>query len=1397
MRTKKTKRQVTGLTWDNFDWGCFQTMSVYLGETAFPDCNFDPYLKQGQKQDGQDLMAFSRKNGKFLGLQCKREKTLGPADIDSIINEMLIGYYADKLSDFILVTSADLESIKIRRHINDWKVKLLAEQGILFDCWDRPIIEEQLRKQWSIVEYYFGGSEADKFCYKQLKHAGFENIVKLNGYIPRTVSKQINSGDENDMLNFWRHFDRKSVDLKDVFLEDRLTTKRICLIGHSHFGKSFYIRYSAYELKNAGCRIQPILLEIGKYSIQPIETLLDTLYGAWKNIPYNDLLIIIDGLDEVPFEDFNEVLKHINEFSQAHRNLNILVSCRTVFFNRYNAAGILSLFEVYEFNQYDYEGIRLYLQTELGTELAAAFENDISKFNLRALLFQPFYLINLAEEYAKPPHKLPGGRIQVLERCVEKSFHHSRARQTKGSDNIGLSISHFKKLIAHFAFALQLAGRNSFTEEEMESLFSLEDRSLLQHNPLITIVGNSWSFTNALYQEHLAASLLAKMSLPEIKKLIAFGQVYPKVKTKWIQTVSSLLSFFEPGDELFDQLLKFIEDDNIEIIFQTESSKFSPDMQLVFIKKFMTNCREQNIRPVMVYEDYIGGFLENNKAAGDYLIEQIEDSGAPNIVKTVAARVLANMKINSSQKDRFKGIALKEISNTTDASYAGELIEVFSKFGIGDQDTIKTLLGMDRLVNSHPFRDSVYELIRILKLTDDFYQFGLEGIPAFLEYNKSTSHGGSETNLQDLLLATRKPKNLKKLLQKNPSADSFTYIDYMGSHKETFLRRLFDIYVEVYKIYPSVIIPISDFVRQVGKRYLRDEMNDIDRFLDKTGTHGLVVRRLVKDLMEDNDWEIGGLITPELYDYIFFEYEEGGYSSQSLRNCWIGMRHKQKEKTDIDFYKLCDDVVGGEFERQEKSGDFTKYQQAEIKRRQNDAAVIGSLAKFKRGIRRYFKSFGKKSLSDEDLMIDTDFRAIRVNADSYLIFNYLLHDAPRQNTVIYQSKCLKHLDQPEFFEFFRANQILKYSFQDEEGKEILLSYLKTFYYEYLKKANFVNCIEIKNDRYFHRPLPVMLGDIFTKFGLETDEKYLLDFLWLDTGGTRNFAKGYHHQQSSFSHKIIELIPANKIERLKQKVVENMRTGINHEMILGNHISLCKKYSITEVNDVILDAIYNAGSGSTMRGDATEIYLELGGDAEKIFELFRNYTSMQTYDFFWLAAIVAKINPPLVIEKVSQAVESDSMPESLRVHHAELLMELGAWKGFAILTRELRLKKRALEHMARGRNVARIDTQSVLDELEDMIYLMVDPLYNNRNSIHDTAGHIVIDWLYQLAAKSEHDLELVTSYLAKSRDSLLPKYPNSVSTFNWMIKYMTEKHRDSDKTIRSPKEIKQIIAQLNE
>jgi hypothetical protein len=259
----------------------------------------------------------------------------------------------------------------------------------------------------------------------------------------------------------------------------------------------------------------------------------------------------------------------------------------------------------------------------------------------------------------------------------------------------------------------------------------------------------------------------------------------------------------------------------------------------------------------------------------------------------------------------------------------------------------------------------------------------------------------------------------------------------------------------------------------------------------------------------------------------------------------------------------------------------------------------------------------------------------------------------------------------------------------------------------------------------------------------------------------------------------------------------MRTGIKHELILGNHIALCKKFRISEVNDIILDAIYNAGSESTLRGDATEIYLELGGDPEKIFDFFRSYTSIEMHDYFRLAAIVSKINPKLTIVEVSRAIESEAMPESLRVHHAELLMELGIWKGFAIITNEMRHKKRALEYISRGRNVAQMDTQLVLTELEDMIYLIVDPIYNNRDSIYDTAGNIIIDWMYQLAAKSEYDLELVTSYLVKSRDKLLKEYPNSFSTFNWMINYMSEKHRDSDKTTHSLKKIKQILSNRND
>ncbi|HTE29535.1 MAG TPA: hypothetical protein VK666_04115 [Chryseolinea sp.] len=126
--------------------------------------------------------------------------------------------------------------------------------------------------------------------------------------------------------------------------------------------------------------------------------------------------------------------------------------------------------------------------------------------------------------------------------------------------------------------------------------------------------------------------------------------------------------------------------------------------------------------------------------------------------------------------------------------------------------------------------------------------------------------------------------------------------------------------------------------------------------------------------------------------------------------------------------------------------------------------------------------------------------------------------------------------------------------------------------------------------------------------------------------------------------------------------------------------------------------------------------------------------------------------------------------------------------------DLRKRKIISEHIARGRSIIKIDTNRALKELEDVMYLIVDNQYNSPRTFYDTARHLILDWLYQLAAKSETDLLLVIELFEKSKEKMLQSIPNAVE-FNWYINRAFENFRGSDKTTYSIFEIKKILQSI--
>lgn len=1382
----------TSLDWKDFDWSKFQTLCISIAENIVPDCKFDEYLKKGQPQDGIDLISSFRSDGTTFTIQCKRENKLGVSDIPKIVSEFLAGKFRQNCSHFVLATSADLQKKEIQDEIIRLKEELFNNFRISFECWDRQAIETRLKDMWRIVAYYFSLEIADRFCYPQLKYDAVAELSPVEDYIPRKIVAFANNDPTENPTWF---FARQNLyDLKEILFEESVLAKYICLIGDAYQGKSSYLKQTAFDLAQASRGICPLLVEIKKYNVQSLETILNSLFGAWRSTPLKDLVLIIDGLDEVPTDRFIEMVNYINEFHEAYRPVNIILSCRKLFFNLYDIGSRLKSFLVYELYTLTSDDIDYYLKKKIGLSFSD-FKDEVYKKGLWSMLYHPFYLVNVVDEYLQPPNRIPENKIKVLQGFIERTLKSSLQRQAKGNEILKHESVKFQDVVERLAFALQLAGVNSFTDVQMQQLFTANERVLLQHNSLISVSSDTWSFTNALFQEHLAAALLAKLSFEQITQYCSVGVTARKIKTKWIQTISSLFSLLEFENPLFEQMLTFVEQDNIELLFQTESSKYPDEFKLLLLKRLAERCIKLNIRPVVIYEETISVFIDTCSQCKDFLLDCLTEQSATEGVKIVFCRILKDTLLSSDQQSRFCAIVEKQITGEESAAYASHLVKVLASHKLGDKDSVQRLISFAKLNDQHEFRDSVYELIVSLRLVDEFYDYGLLGVAPLVRYNQDVMHSGSDRSLQDFFLATESTRKFSELLDQSKSESWFAYLEHRSYQKKEFLQKLFERLVEIFQKRPSIIFPVARFIKNLGKRYLRDEYKELDVFLEKTNTHWLVVRILIQDIFIDNDWELGSLITHDSYDYILFEYEEGNYDVQQLRTCLSGLRFKHKTELADTFYNLCMDATEGTIENKYDSEQHLLYLEGEKQKRRNDLQYIQSLENFKAGIKQYFDAYGKATIPKDDLFIELSNQPIRKNADSHFIFEYLLRWVNNKQTITL-GECLKPLDNVDLFENFRAEEICDYPYLDEEAKRVLLPILEGYYLSTLVDADFRNSFWIENDRFSWRRKENLLGQIFEKFQFETPQDKLIDLIWLDRSGSRGMETAQINKTTTIGTLILQKLSQAGLVKFKMKLVSNIKDGIKLDSVLGTHIALCKKLGIIEARDAIFDCINRIAKNNTERIDAVTAYLDLGGNLNKIVAIYQSSDDFNEYFFYHLTAILYKTRPDVVREVGLRALESAATSAEGKIRIAQILAEVGSIDGFTYLVEQVRLFKKAPHHIQGGHRISRINTKAALKILIDVISLVVDKKYDTPRSFHDSAKSIIMEWLNTLANKSETDLNMVVSFLERAKEELAGQYSEEeVSGFNWYINRMLEDFRGSDKTNKPISEIKSIISNL--
>ncbi|AGF57402.1 hypothetical protein B0P06_004302 [Clostridium saccharoperbutylacetonicum] len=542
-----------------------------------------------------------------------------------------------------------------------------------------------IKEQFESIEYK-----------KQMKYVDkiMENVDKR--YISRYVI--VSDKYQQVLMGF-----EKGVNIYDVFS----ISSHMLILSDAGSGKSIAAKMVSNYINSHFKESFAFYYRLNTYTGQKIE---DLIPNAYKDVPYENMVMIFDGFDEIIKGSINKFVCNIEFFLRNNPQCKVLITTRTNFYNRKSEcfSGTIERFTETSLCPLNDESINDYLK--LIAVNTTFFWKEIQRNRFYDIVKSPFYLsiiIKLFEAEGRLPP-----RNSLIKEIIEKSLQVDENKYK----NIGFvndAKDKIYKLLKIIGLALGCIGKNFLTDGEYRKLITKdEERGLVQYCSLwYKTEKNEWCFEHNNFGEFLAAEYLSQCPLNEIQRLVTYENNPDRIKDTWVNTISFLLALYKK-----DGLFEWIVRSNKELIASLENKRISIKNRENLFKNIFQEYAAKKIW--FTDNKNFAKFVESEEIV-NYLCENIKNNGHFTIVGS-ALLILMNLDSLCGQNDRIEKlmifVCLSNKYRNNEKYYA---LRLMGKYRLGNSLELKKIIEYNKENENSYLRAGYFNLCNEHNIVDE------------------------------------------------------------------------------------------------------------------------------------------------------------------------------------------------------------------------------------------------------------------------------------------------------------------------------------------------------------------------------------------------------------------------------------------------------------------------------------------------------------------------------------------------------------------------------------------------------------------------------------------------------------------------------------------------------